>query len=313
MDLDLQRVGGGQSNPTYFVTRGDARLVLRKPPTVVLIKSAHDVAREFRIIRALYGTTVPVPEPVLFVDDVSVLGTPFYIMGRVDGRVHHDAEMPAVEPSRRRPLYAAHARVMAGMHQLDPVTLGLGELARPGSFLDRQVRRWCDVWADDRSDDIARIRRFLVGTRPDTEASALIHGDFKFNNVVVDAAGQRIVGVLDWELAAIGDPLLDVAHMWAATWATAPREYGGILGVDLAAASLPTVEEYEADYVAAGGSPGGLAVFYRVLALLRYAGIFRGVGQRAVAGAATSADAAERGALADVYLDRALRVIEGWA
>src|SRR6516225_1617753 len=147
-DLGLERVGGGQSNPTYFVTRGDARLVLRKPPAVVLIQSAHDVAREFRIISALHGTAVPVPEPVLFVDDVSVIGTPFYLMGRVEGRVHHDAEMAAVEPSRRRGLYAAHARLMAAMHQLEPAAIGLGDLTRPGSFLDRQVRRWCDVWAD---------------------------------------------------------------------------------------------------------------------------------------------------------------------
>jgi aminoglycoside phosphotransferase (APT) family kinase protein len=309
-DLDLERVGGGQSNPTYFVTRGSARLVLRKRPAVVLIKSAHDVAREFRIISALYGTAVPVPEPVLFVDDASVIGTPFYLMGRVDGRVHDDAEMTAVEPSRRRGLYTAHARLMAAMHQLDPVAIGLGDFARPGSFLDRQVRRWCDVWADDRGADIARLRRFLTSARPDTEARALIHGDFKFNNVIVDAADQRIAGVLDWELAAIGDPLVDVAHMWAATWATTPAEYGGILGVDLAAAALPTIEEYEAEYVAAGGSPGALTSFYKALALLRYAGIFRGVGQRAVAGAATSADAAERGALADIYVDRALQLID---
>jgi aminoglycoside phosphotransferase (APT) family kinase protein len=309
MDLDLQRVGGGQSNPTYFVTRGDTRLVLRKPPAVVLIKSAHDVAREFRIIKALYGTVVPVPEPVLFTADVSVIGTPFYLMGRVDGVVHEDAEMASVERPRRRGLYLAHARLLAAMHGLDPVALGLGELMRPGSFLDRQVRRWCDVWADDRRDDIGRIRGFLTAARPDTEATALIHGDFKFNNVIV-GAGERIAGVVDWELAAIGDPLLDVAHMWAATWATTPAEYGGIRDVDLAAAGLPAIEEYEAEYVAAGGPPGALSPFYQALALLRYAGIFRGVGQRAAAGAATSADAADQGALADVYVDRALEVID---
>ena len=199
---------------------------------------------------------------------------------------------------------------MAAMHRLDPVQIGLGELTRRGSFLDRQVRRWCQVWgmtaATTSPGSAGSSRRSGLRRRTAT----LIHGDFKFNNVVVDAAGLRIVGVLDWELAAIGDPLLDVAHMWAATWLTAPREYGGILGVDLAAAGLPTIEEYEAEYVAAGGSPGALTPFYQALALLRYAGIFRGVGQRAAAGAATSADAAEQGALADVYVDRALQVID---
>jgi aminoglycoside phosphotransferase (APT) family kinase protein len=165
------------------------------------------------------------------------------------------------------------------------------------------------VVAEDRHDDIARIRRFLTSARPDSEATALIHGDFKFNNVIV-GVGQRIAGVVDWELAAIGDPLLDVAHMWAATWATAPAEYGGIRGVNLAEAGLPTIEEYEAEYVAAGGRPGALTTFYKALALLRYGGIFRGVGQRVAAGAATSAGAADQEAFADIYVDLALRVID---
>jgi aminoglycoside phosphotransferase (APT) family kinase protein len=307
----LERIGGGQSNPTYFLTRGDWRLVLRKPPAAVLVKSAHDVAREYRILTALYGTAIPVPEPVLFVADVSVIGTPFYLMRRVDGVVHHDAGLASVEPSRRRALYFGHARMLAALHALDPAGIGLGDFARPGSFLDRQVRRWCDVWGDDRAGDLARVRSFLGANRPAGEAAALVHGDFKFNNVIVDEAGERIVGVLDWELAAVGDPLLDVAHMWAATWGTAPGEYGGIRGLNLVAAGLPAGEEYEAAYRAAGGAGGGLSPFYRALALLRYAGIFRGIGQRARAGTATSADAKAQGALAGVYLDRALGVIAG--
>jgi aminoglycoside phosphotransferase (APT) family kinase protein len=311
LDIELERIGGGQSNPTYFVTRGGARLVLRKQPSIVLIKSAHDMAREFRFLKALHGTLVPVPEPVLYVDDPSVIGTPFYLMGRVEGRVHEDAEMTTVDRSRRRSLYVQHARLMAALHRLDPAELGLSDLARPGSFLERQVRRWCDVWADDRREDIAALRDFLTRSRPEAESRSLIHGDLKFNNVIVDTPGERIAAVVDWELAAVGDPLLDVAHMWAATWATTPQEYGGILGIDLDAAGLPPIEEYEGEYMAAGGTPGALTPFYRALALLRYSGIFRGVGQRAVAGVATSADAAEHGALADVYVDRALAVIDG--
>lgn len=308
--LEIDRIGGGQSNPTYFVTRGDTRLVLRKPPPVIMIKSAHDVAREFRIIKALWGTPVPVPEPVLFVDDPDVIGTPFYLMGRLDGVVHMDADLADVEVGRRRDLYLAHARLMAGLHTLDPEQIGLGDFVRPGSFIQRQARRWCDVWDDDRAGDIARVRDFLVTNLPADEGRSLVHGDLKFNNVIVDVAAEHILGVLDWELAAVGDPLLDIAHMWAATWATTPGEYGGILGLDLAGNGLPDVGEYEDAYVAAGGARGGLSPFYRVLALLRYAGIFRGVGQRASAGVATSADAAQQGELAHVYLDRALAVID---
>ncbi len=310
LPLAIERVGGGQSNPTYFLSRGDARLVLRKPPATILVKSAHDVAREFRIITALSGTDVPVPEPILMVDDASVIGTPFYLMRRVMGVVHLDADLGSLPPENRRRVYLAHARLMAALHALDPVQIGLGDLIRPGSFTDRQVRRWCDAWGDERSKDVGRLRKFLESSRPESEHKALIHGDFKLNNIVVDAAGEQILSVLDWELAAVGDPLLDVAHAWASTWETSPNEYGGILGLDLQGTHLPTIDEWYEQYVTAGGARGGQTPFYRALALLRYAGIFRGVGQRAAAGVATSADAAKQSALAHVYLDRALLVID---
>jgi aminoglycoside phosphotransferase (APT) family kinase protein len=135
----------------------------------------------------------------------------------------------------------------------------------------------------------------------------------KFNNVIVDESGENILALLDWELATIGDPLLDVALMWAATWGTTRAEFGGIRDVDLAAHALPSAAAYEADYVAAGGQLGGLSKFYRVLALLRCAGIFHGIGQRAAVGAASSSDATERGLLGEVYFQRALEAVdEDW-
>jgi aminoglycoside phosphotransferase (APT) family kinase protein len=304
--VELDRIGGGQSNPTYFVTRGDIRLVLRKPPRQVLIKSAHDVAREYRFLTALAPTSVPVPAPVRFEASTDVIGTPFYLMSRVDGVVHAEAGLADLRVERRRALYLEHARLLATLHSLDPQQIGLGDMARPGSFLLRQIGRWSDVWGDERSADIASVREYLLASRPAHEATALIHGDFKFNNLIVDREGTSIVGVVDWELAAVGDPLLDVAHVWAATWATTPDEYGGIMGLDLTAAGLPGSWEYDDAYQLAGGRAGALTAFYRVLALLRYAGIFHGVRQRALAGTATSTDALEQGKLADVYLDRAL-------
>lgn len=310
--VDIERVGGGQSNPTYFVTRGDARLVLRKQPAQVLVKAAHDMSREYRFLTALAPTPVPVPEPVRYEAGSDVIGTPFYLMGRVDGLVYADAELAGVPAEKRHALYLQHARLLATLHALDPERIGLGDMARPGSFTERQIKRWSGVWGDERIADLDRVRDYLTANRPSDEATALVHGDFKFNNLIIDTGkpdGENIVGVVDWELAAIGDPLLDVAHMWAATWATTPEEYGGVLGLDLADAGIPEPEEYDAAYQAAGGRPGGLSAFYRVLALLRYAGIFHGVRQRALAGAATSSDALEQGRLADVYLDRALAII----
>ncbi len=312
--LQIQRIGGGQSNPTYFLTRGHDRLVLRKQPAQVLIKAAHDMGREYRFLTALAPTLVPVPTPVRFEPGPEAIGTPFYLMARVDGTVYADAELAEVPRPIRRELYAEHARLLATLHGLDPERIGLGDLARPGSFLDRQIRRWSGVWGEERKADLDAVRGWLQANRPAEEATALVHGDFKFNNLIIDIdrpAGERIVAVVDWELAAVGDPLLDLAHVWAATWATTPEEYGGLLGRDLAAAGLPGAEEHAAAYQDAGGRPGGMSAFYRALALLRYAGIFHGVRQRALAGTATSTDALEQGRLADVYVERALEIVAG--
>src|SRR5207245_4180053 len=140
------------------------------------------------------------PEMVAFEADPAILGTPFYLMRRVEGVVHGDAALTSLPRARRRPLYLAHAALMAALHAVDPFAIGLGELSRPGSFLDRQVRRWCDVLAEHRPGPVAEIRTFLDDHRPADEALALVHGDVKFNNVIVDAAGERILALLDWEL-----------------------------------------------------------------------------------------------------------------
>ena len=305
--LEVERIGGGQSNPTYFVTVGADELVLRKRPAGVLAKSAHDVGREYRIISALTHTGMPVPEVVRYCDDTSILGTSFYLMRRLHGVVCHDSELAEVSVGDRKTLYRAQARTLASLHALDYESLGLGDLARPGSFIDRQITRWTGAWADARVADLSDITAWLLANRPVVEKRALTHGDFKFNNLVVDPDSAEIVGVLDWELAAIGDPLLDVAHMWAATWATTRDEYGGVLGLDLAALGLPTPEDYAEYY----GDSAWLDPFYRALALLRYAGIFRGIGERAKTGTATAADASATGKLGEVYLNRVLDVIEG--
>jgi aminoglycoside phosphotransferase (APT) family kinase protein len=306
-EMGVERVGGGQSNPTYFLTFDTGEVVLRKRPVGDLVASAHDVGREFRLLRAVGPTGLPVPEALLFCDDPTVIGTPFYLMERLHGRIFHDASMPTVERDDRRAIYAGHARAMAALHAIDWQAAGLGDLARPGSFLSRQTERWIRAWGSDRPADVQRVASWLKVHRPPQERAALVHGDFKFTNVVFDPSRPVLIGVLDWELAAIGDPLLDVAHVWSALWATRPDEYGGLMGADLDELGLPDAAEYLAEYnAAAGGAP--MAPFHQVLALLRNAGIFRGIGERAVTGTANAANASTAGRLADVYLDRAL----GW-
>jgi aminoglycoside phosphotransferase (APT) family kinase protein len=238
--------------------------------------------------------------------DPSIIGTPFYLMERIRGRIFHHASLEDVASADRISYYLAHARSLAALHKLDWRGLGLGRFARPGSFLERQIRRWTQVWGDERAADISYLRRWLLQHQPSTGSRALIHGDYKFNNLVFDERAPRLVAVLDWELAAIGDPMLDLAHCWCATWATTPDEYGGILGLELERHELPTADAYIAAYEEAAGTTTGLPEFYLVLALLRYAGIFLGIGQRARAGTAAATNASTQGRLAYVYLDRAL-------
>jgi aminoglycoside phosphotransferase (APT) family kinase protein len=307
--MRVERVGGGQSNPTYFLTFDTGGVVLRKRPNGDLPKSAHDVVREHRIIAALAGSEVPVPRALLCCTDADVIGTSFYLMERLHGRIFHDARLPEVAATYRRAYYLEHARGLATLHKADLEATGLARLARPGNFLARQVDRWAGAWEHHhRQEDAAYLGRWLRDRLPAGQRQALVHGDFKFTNVVFDATAPRLVGVLDWELAAIGDPLLDLAHIWSAWWATTPEEYGGLLGTDLDAEGLPRAEEYITAYATAAGIDGCLSSFYKVLALLRNAGIFLGIAQRAAAGTAAAANAAEQGRTADAYLDRAVTV-----
>jgi aminoglycoside phosphotransferase (APT) family kinase protein len=307
--MRVERVGGGQSNPTYFINFDRVEMVLRKRPPGDLPPAAHDVGREYRILRALAETALPVPKPMLYCEDPTIIGTPFYTMERLHGRIFHDAALPEVSPKQRREIYRGHAGALAGLHAIDWRGLGLGHLARPGSFLGRQIDRWTRAWGNDRAADVARVSGWLHQHQPDPETVTLIHGDFKFTNVVFHPTLPELIGILDWELAGVGDPMLDLAHNWSAMWATTPQEYGGILGLNLDEKGLPPAEEYFADYYAAAGTPDRLQPFHKVLALFRNAGIFRGIGERAAAGIATAANADVQGALGPVYLERALDTI----
>jgi aminoglycoside phosphotransferase (APT) family kinase protein len=308
-ELQIERIGGGQSNPTYFVTIGAEQLVLRKQPTGPLARGAHNVLREHRIMAALAGTPVPVPAMIASSDDRDVLGTDFFLMSRLEGRVFHDMTLADASREQRRPMYLEHARALAALHSVDYRAVGLGDLERPGSFVGRQIELWTRSWGDDRAQDIRTISEWLVEHQPHSDRRTLVHGDAKINNLVYHPTGTELVGILDWELASVGEPMFDLAHIWASTWGTKPEEYGGVLGVDLAAAGLPTDQEFLAAYYEASGSDEQLLPFHKVFGLFRYAGIFHGIGRRAAEGNATAANAEEQGRNAHTYVDRALEVM----
>jgi aminoglycoside phosphotransferase (APT) family kinase protein len=312
-DLAIERIGGGQSNPTYFVDAGKARMVLRKRPPGEHARGAHDVGREYRIISALDGTPVPVPAPILYREEPDVVGTPFYLMGRLDGRVFHDASLPDVPRHERRAYYRELARVLATLHAVDVDAVGLGGFRRPERFLVRQINLWARQWGDlaESDPDVSRVIAWLRAHLPEDEPSAIVHGDYKFTNVIFAPDGPHLIGVLDWELCTVGDPLVDLAHIWSFLWNTTLEEYGGIKGMDFTALGIPTAEEFFDFYYDASARDRRMTPFHLALAHFRNAGIFHGIGQRAAAGSANAGNAEEKGRLDRVYMGRALDVIDG--
>ena len=310
----VERTHGGMSNPTYFLRRGDWNAVLRKQPGSVLMPSAHAINREYRVLTALHGSEVPVPRPLHYCADREVLGTPFYLMERLQGRVFHEFATPGLARDERRQLYEAMCATMAAMHRLDVRALGLADFGRPGNYFARQLKRWSQQWAqfrrgDDDNPDLDRIVAWLSERVPDSELLSLCHGDFRIGNVMFHATEPRVVGVLDWELSTLGHPLVDVAFNSQA-WRMAPDENGGLLGLPLAELGIPTEDEYLERYYRLAGSNERMTTFHQVFAMFRGAVGSAGVAVRGEAGNAFLPDAARVGRkLALAYAQRGAQLI----
>lgn len=314
--LQVERSQGGMSNPTYFLRRGDWRAVLRKQPGGVVLPSAHAIDREYRVLTALHGSGVPVPQPLMYCDDRDVLGTPFYLMERLDGRVFHAFSTPGLTPGERAALFEAMVGTMAAIHRLDVQALGLADFGRPGNYFARQLKRWSAQWAqfrrgDDDNPALDRIVAWLGERVPDSELLTLCHGDFRIGNLMFHATEPRVIGVLDWELSTLGHPLVDLAFNSQA-WRMAPDENGGLLGLPLAALGIPDEEAYLERYYALAMSRERMTTFHQVFAMFRGAVGSAGVAARGEAGNAFLPDAARIGRhLALAYSKRGLHLIEG--
>jgi len=309
--IRLQRIGGGQSNPTFFVgfDRGP-ELVLRKQPPGELLKSAHAIDREFRVQRALRQAGFPVPPVLLYCDDRAVIGTPFYVMERLHGRVLSDYALQGVDARERRAHLFELAETLARLHAIDWASIGLADYGRPGHFFARQITRWTQQWHASKlhdSDDMDLLMHWLPSHVPADDETTLAHGDYRLGNVMFHPTQPKIIAVLDWELSTLGHPLADAAYS-SLPWATERGVFEGLRSLDLAALALPTQGEYLAHYQRCSGRDP-VQPFHLVFSLFRFAAILEGISARVRAGNAAGEDAAEVGALAGRFARYAVDIV----
>jgi aminoglycoside phosphotransferase (APT) family kinase protein len=307
--LSIARIGGGQSNPTYALAWRGGSAILRKQPRGPILPSAHAIDREFRVLRALEGTPAPTPRVLFYEADPSIIGTPFYVMEKLEGRVFHDSSLPGVAPEERRAMYLSMADALATLHRVDPAEAGLADFGRAGDYFARQLTRWSRQLAASAAEPIPELEKvgsWLSARLPAGDGrSAIAHGDFRVGNMMFHPTEPRVVGVLDWELSTLGDPLADLGFFCMA-WHTAPDEYAGLMGLDQAALGIPGQDEFVARYEGLPAPSGRLEPFHVVFALFRFAVIFVGIAERARAGTAADAGAASTGRLAVNFARRAL-------
>ena len=312
----IMRTSGGMSNPTYFVTRGDWRAVLRKQPNNVLMPSAHAIDREYRVLTALQNSAVPTPKPYRYCEDREVLGTPFYLMEWLKGRVIYDYALPGLAPEEREACYRSMGETLAALHRLDYSAVGLGDFGKPGNYFARQLNRWSKLWGEYRRGDddnpaLDRMVRWLSERVPDSDSLALCHGDFRMANLVFHPTEPHVIGVLDWELSTLGHPLVDLAFNTQA-WRMAPDENGGLLGLPLDRMGIPSEQDYLGRYYDDAAATERLTAFHQVFAMFRGAVGSAGVAARGELGNNTLPDAANVGRrLARAYATRGMALIEG--
>ena len=292
---------GGQSNPTYRLTTPGASYVLRRKPPGTLLPSAHAVDREYRIMHALAETGVPVPRTYLLCEDESIVGTMFYVMDFLDGRILFDPRLPEVTSTgERAAMFDAMNEVIAALHTVDYKAVGLGDFGREGGYVARQIGRWSKQYKASETETIdamERLMEWLPAHLPAHDETTLVHGDYRLDNLIFHPTEPRVIGVLDWEIATLGNPLADFAYHVMA-WRVSPDEFRGLREVDIESLGIPN----EAAYIAAYAQRTGREAlpdweFYMAYNLFRMAAILQGIMGRVRDGTAANPEAARMGAL----------------
>jgi aminoglycoside phosphotransferase (APT) family kinase protein len=315
--LTGELIAGGKSNLTYRVTDGRSVWAVRRPPLGHVLPTAHDMTREFRVLSALAGTPVPVPRVSLLCAEEEVLGAPFYLMEYVDGTVLRDPAQTAALPAATVAGLAARlVEVLAALHAVDPAAVGLGDFGRPEGFLRRQVARWHTQWERSKTRELPALEELATGLAdsvPDSGLVGIVHGDYRLDNVMFDHGLHRIIAVLDWEMATLGDPLADVGLLWV---------YTALAGVGLGPANpfptssgFPTPAEMAAAYVRLRPVPLDRLHWYAALGYYKLAIVSEGIHKRFLAGQTVGAGFEQMGPRVPELVDRAHRALidgDGW-
>lgn len=313
--LSAEKFPGGQSNPTYLIQAQSGKYVLRRKPAGELLKSAHAVDREFKVISALASTEVPVARAYHLCDDDSVIGSMFYLMEYIDGRVFWDPALPELAPAQRSEIYAEMNRVLAALHSVDVDAAGLADYGKPGNYFERQIGRWTKQYRASETETIAAMETlitWLAANMPEDDGCvALVHGDFRLDNMMFHRTETKVLALVDWELSTLGHPFADLAYQCMQLRMARDGVMPGLGNLNRADMGIPSEKEYVAQYCKRRGLAGiEHWNFYLVFSFFRFAAILQGVKKRALDGNASSDKAFKMGQLVKPLADMAVELLE---
>jgi aminoglycoside phosphotransferase (APT) family kinase protein len=313
--IEIQQFAGGQSNPTFLLTTPDHRYVLRRKPPGKLLPSAHAVDREFRVLEALKDSDVPVAHVYALCEDEAIIGSAFYVMDYIHGRIFWDATLPEVPLASRRSIYQEMVRVQAALHSVDYASVGLGDFGKPGNYIERQVARWTQQYRaaqTEKIDAVEHLIDWLPKHIPAGEQISIVHGDFRLDNTIFDSDEPRILAVLDWELSTLGHPMVDFAY-FCMRYNLPEVEFRGLRGLDTEKLGIPSESECIAHYCKLRGLPQVSPqdwTYYLAFCMFRLTGILQGVLARALQGNASSQTALQAGSRARPLAELAWQLVQ---